>query len=51
MGRINADIPDDLDREFRKQIIDTVGTEKGGLQKALIEAIELWLKQHVSESK
>jgi metal-responsive CopG/Arc/MetJ family transcriptional regulator len=44
MARIVVDIDDDLNKEFRKVIIDKFGSKKGALKEAIEEAIKLWLK-------
>jgi hypothetical protein len=44
MGRINAIIPDDLERKLRVKATEKY-LKKGALGLALAEAIELWLKQ------
>lgn len=51
MARFVVDIPDDLNKEFRIKIIETYGTEKGSLTKAIKEAIRLWLKEKEVPSK
>ena len=45
MGRINAIIPDDLERKFRVKAAEKFGGKKGALGLAVKEAVELWLKQ------
>jgi len=47
MGRIDAVIPDDLESRFRIEIIKRIGGKKGDLQRAVEEAIELWIKNPV----
>jgi hypothetical protein len=42
--RIVVDINDELGLQFRKKILERYGTKKGSLQKAVEEAIKLWLK-------
>jgi hypothetical protein len=44
MARIVVDIDDDLNRQFRKAIIDRFGSKKGALKEAIEEAIKLWMK-------
>jgi hypothetical protein len=44
MARIVVDIDDDLNKQFRKVIIDRFGNKKGALKKAVEEAIKLWMK-------
>jgi hypothetical protein len=45
MGRINAIIPDELERELRKKAAEKFVGKKGSLGFAVAEAVELWLKQ------
>lgn len=44
MGRIDAVIPDELETQFRMMIIKKFGGKRGDLQRAVQEAIELWVK-------
>jgi hypothetical protein len=44
MARIVVDIDDDLNKQFRKVIIDRFGSKKGALKEAVEEAIKLWMK-------
>jgi len=39
-------IPDDLEVQFRKKILEVYGARKGALGKAITEAIEIWLREH-----
>ena len=48
MARLNVSVPDDLDRKFRKEIGRRYGMKKGNLQKAVAEAIALWIERGVS---
>jgi hypothetical protein len=50
MGRINAIIPDDLERKFRTKAAEKF-LKKGNIGLALAEAIELWLKKEDLEKK
>jgi hypothetical protein len=43
MGKIFGKIPDDLEKEFRKAVIDHVGLQRGALSVALEEAIREWI--------
>jgi len=45
MTKINIVIPDDLLKQLRHAVVDRYGGEKGSLSKAVVEAIQLWLKQ------
>jgi hypothetical protein len=45
MPRLITEITDDLDGRFRKEVGKRFGAKKGNLQEAVIEALELWLKQ------
>lgn len=44
MGRINAIIPDDLERKFRTKAAEKF-LKKGNLGQAVTEAIQLWLEK------
>ena len=43
MGRIGADITDELEKKLRFKIIERFGGRKGDLFKAVEEAIETWV--------
>jgi hypothetical protein len=43
LGRINVDISDDLEKQFRLETVERFGGKKGDLSKAVQEAIELWI--------
>ena len=45
MGRLPIDVPDDLEDKFRREVGRRFGAKKGSLRKAIIEAIELWMKE------
>lgn len=44
MGRINLILPDEFEEKFRKEIFKRMGMKRGNLTKAIIEAIEIWMK-------
>lgn len=44
MGKIYVEIDDDLERKFRKKVLERFGARKGSLSMAVKEAIQLWLK-------
>jgi len=44
MVRIDVNLPDDLVKELRQEVINQYGGKKGDLTKAIDEAIRLWLK-------
>jgi len=46
MGIIHVRIDNELEKRFRKKVLDVYGTKKGALTKAVEEAIELWLRKH-----
>lgn len=46
MGRLPIKIPDDLEEKFRKEAGKRFGAKKGSLKKAIMEAIELWMKEN-----
>jgi len=41
-----ADIDKNLEKRFRKKVIDIHGASKGALKKALEQAIEKWLEEN-----
>jgi len=45
MARIDVDLDDALEKKFRQAINDRIGYRKGALKKAIVEAINLWLKK------
>ncbi len=45
MGRINATIPDDLERKLRVKAVEKFGGKKRALGLAVAEAVKLWLRQ------
>jgi len=51
MGRIDAIIPDDLEKKLRMKAIDKFGGKKGSLTEAVEEAIETWVDQDIEMKK
>jgi len=45
---MTIELPDELNKQFRIKILEKYGSEKGGLTKAIQEAIELWLRKERS---
>jgi post-segregation antitoxin (ccd killing protein) len=45
VGRLDVVVPDDLEKQFRMEVLDRFGAEKGALSKAIAEAMKLWLKE------
>ena len=43
MGRITADLPDELERKLRFKTIERFGGKKGDLSRAVEEAIRTWV--------
>ena len=43
MGRINVDIPDELEKKLRLKTVERFGGRKGDLSKAVVEAVETWV--------
>ena len=46
MGRINAIIPDEVEKRLRIKAAEKFLGKKGALGLAVTEAVELWLKQN-----
>ena len=44
MGRLNINIPDELERKFRVKAVESFGGKKGSLSMALEEAIKHWIE-------
>jgi metal-responsive CopG/Arc/MetJ family transcriptional regulator len=44
MVRIDVNLPDDLVKELRQEVLNQFGGKKGDLTKAIEEAIRFWLK-------
>ena len=51
MGRLDVEIPDDLEKEFRLAIIENIGGKKGSIKQAMMEAIRLWIDNNKKEGK
>jgi hypothetical protein len=46
MGKINLEIDDKLEREFRKVAVEKFEARKGFLKKAIEEAIQDWIRKN-----
>jgi len=44
MGRIIISMPDDLELKFREKAMKRFGVKRGYLKKALLEAVDFWIK-------
>jgi len=51
MGRLNITVSDELEGRFRDEVAKILGFKKGNLNKAIEEAIELWIKTKERERK
>ncbi len=45
MGRINVDIPDELEKQLRIKTVERFGGKKGDLSKAAQEAVKTWINK------
>jgi len=43
MGRINVEIPDELEKKLRFKTIERFGGKKGDLSRAVEEAVRTWV--------
>ena len=43
MGRISAELPDELEKELRFKTIERLGGKKGDLSRAVTEAVKTWV--------
>ncbi len=49
MGRIDAIIPEELESKLRMEVVKRFGGKKGDLQRAIEQAIELWINNPIIE--
>jgi hypothetical protein len=49
MGRIDAIIPGELESKLRMEVVKRLGGKKGDLQRAIEQAIELWINSPIIE--
>ncbi len=45
MGRINIDMPDELEKQLRIETVERFGGKKGDLSKAVQEAVKTWINK------
>jgi hypothetical protein len=43
MGRIDANLPDDLEQRFRMEAGRRLGAKRGAFTEALIDALQTWI--------
>lgn len=43
MGRINVDLPDELEKQLRLKTVQKFGGKKGDLSRAVEDAIKTWI--------
>ena len=43
MGRISADLPDELEKQLRIKTVQKFGGKKGDLSRAVEDAIKIWV--------
>jgi Ribbon-helix-helix domain len=43
MGRINVELPDELDKKLRFKSIEKFGGKKGDLSRAIEDAVKQWV--------
>jgi hypothetical protein len=43
MGRISADLPDELEKQLRFKTVERFGGKKGDLSRAVEEAVKTWI--------
>lgn len=48
---LNVEIPAELDQKFRVALVNRLGGRKGDLQKAVVEAIESWIREPDAETQ
>jgi hypothetical protein len=45
LGRINIDIPDEIEKQLRLKTVQKFGGKKGDLSKAVQEAVKTWINK------
>jgi hypothetical protein len=45
MGRLDVEVEDKLEQRLRMAVLKRYGGRKGDLKKAVVDAIEKWLKE------
>lgn len=45
MARVDANIPDQLNKDFRKAVMDVYGSKKGNVSMAMVEALKDWINK------
>jgi hypothetical protein len=45
LGRINVDIPDEIEKQLRLETVKRFGGKKGDLSKAVQEAVKTWINK------
>jgi hypothetical protein len=43
MGRISADLPDEVEKQLRLKTVERFGGKKGDLSRAIEEAVKTWI--------
>jgi hypothetical protein len=46
LGRINVDIPDELEKQLRLTTVEKFGGKKGDLSRAVQEAVKTWIDKN-----
>ena len=45
MGRINVDLPDELEKQLRLKTVEKFGGKKGDLSRAIEDAVRTWISK------
>jgi hypothetical protein len=51
MGRINVELPDELEKKLRFRTIEKFGGKKGDLSRAMEEAVRQWVTPEKNQLK
>jgi hypothetical protein len=46
LGRINIEIPDELEKQLRLKTVERFGGKKGDLSKAVQESVKTWIDKN-----
>jgi hypothetical protein len=51
MGRIDVNLPDDIENKLRMEVGRRMGAKRGALTEAIVQAIDAWLEEDDSDTK
>jgi hypothetical protein len=51
MGRIDVNLPDDIENRLRMEVGRRMGAKRGALTEAIVQAIDAWLEEDDNKTK